>query len=77
MKSGKEHNPGLEDVRSIADSPAGKQLVELMRNDQDPAVQAAIKQAETGDFSQEKTIIEKLLSSPEAAALIREIRGVK
>ena len=76
MKSGKEHNPGLEDVRSIADSPAGKQLVELMRNDQDPAVQAAIK-AETGDFSQAKTIIEKLLSSPEAAALIREIRGGK
>lgn len=77
MKSGKEQNPGLEDVRSIADSPAGKQLVDLMRSDQDPAVQAAIKQAETGDFSQAKTIIEKLLSSPEAAALIREIRGGK
>ena len=77
MKSGKEHNPGLEDVRSIADSPAGKQLVELMRNDQDPAVQAAIRQAKNGDFSQAGTIIGKLLSSPEAAALIREIRGGK
>ena len=77
MKSGKEHSPGVEDMRSIADSTAGKQLLELMRNDQDPAVQAAIRQAESGDFSQAGTIIGKLLSSPEAAALLREIRGGK
>lgn len=77
MKSEKEHSPGVEDMRSIAESAAGKQLLELMRNDQDPAVQAAIRQAESGDFSQAGTIIGKLLSSPEAAALLREIRGVK
>lgn len=77
MKSGKEHSPGVEDMRSIADSAAGKQLLELMRNDQDPAVQAAIRQAKNGDFSQAGTIIGKLLSSPEAAALLREIRGGK
>lgn len=77
MKSEKEHSPGVEDMRSIADSAAGKQLLELMRNDQDPAVQAAIRQAKNGDFSQAGTIIDKLLSSPEAAALLREIRGGK
>lgn len=77
MKSEKEHSPGVEDMRSIAESAAGKQLLELMRNDQDPAVQAAIRQAKNGDFSQAGTIIDKLLSSPEAAALLREIRGGK
>lgn len=77
MKSEKEHSPGVEDMRSIAESAAGKQLLELMRNDQDPAVQAAIRQAKNGDFSQAGTIIGKLLSSPEAAALLREIRGGK
>ena len=77
MKSEKEHSPGVEDMRSIAESAAGKQLLELMRNDQDPAIQAAIRQAKNGDFSQAGTIIDKLLSSPEAAALLREIRGGK
>lgn len=77
MKSEKEHSPGVEDMRSIAESAAGKQLLELMRNDQDPAVQAAIRQAKNGDFSHAGTIIDKLLSSPEAAALLREIRGGK
>lgn len=77
MKSGKEQGPCMEDIRSIANSTAGKQLLELMQTDQDPAVQAAIRQAEKGDFSQAKTIIEKVLTSPEAAALIREIRGGK
>ena len=72
MKSEKEHSPGVEDMRSIAESAAGKQLLELMRNDQDPAVQAAIRQAKNGDFSLGVAPANVLLYEPdreESAAL--------
>lgn len=75
MKREQPQRPNMEDIISMANSPSGKQLMDLICSDPDPHFQTAIRQAESGDYSNLQTIVQKLLASPETADLIQKMRG--
>lgn len=71
------NDDNLEKLYSIANSPAGKELLDYVKKNNSPQMNEAMKKAEAGDFSQAKEMLEKLLSSPEGANIMRKIRGQK
>lgn len=61
----------------IANSPAGQELISLVQKNKDAQFEQAMQQAQDGDFSQAKDVLQKMLSTPEAQELVRKIRGEK
>lgn len=59
----------------IANSPAGQELIALVQKNADEQFQAAMRQAQAGDYSQAQSIISQILSTPEAKELMKKIRG--
>lgn len=59
----------------IANSPAGQELIALVQKNADEQFQAAMQQAQAGDYSQAQSIISQILSTPEAKELMKKIRG--
>lgn len=73
-----EKEPGninLSELMKIANSAAGKELLSLVQKNKDAQFDEAMHQAQSGDFSQAQEIISKILSTPEAEALMKKIRG--
>lgn len=73
-----EKGPGninLSELMKIANSAAGQELLSLVQNKKDEKFDEAMQQAQSGDFSQAQEIISKILSTPEAEALMKKIRG--
>ena len=73
-----EKEPGninLSELMKIANSAAGQELLSLVQNKKDEKFDEAMQQSQSGDFSQAQEIISKILSTPEAEALMKKIRG--
>ena len=73
-----EKEPGninLSELMKIANSTAGQELLSLVQNKKDEKFDEAMQLAQSGDFSQAQEIISKILSTPEAEALMKKIRG--
>ena len=73
-----EKEPGninLSELMKSANSAAGQELLSLVQNKKDEKFDEAMQQAQSGDFSQAQEIISKILSTPEAEALMKKIRG--
>lgn len=73
-----EKEPGninLSELMKIANSAAGQELLSLVQNKKDEKFDEAMQLAQSGDFSQAQEIISKILSTPEAEALMKKIRG--
>lgn len=68
-------NINLSKLMKIANSTAGQELLSLVQNKKDEKFDEAMQQAQSGDFSQAQEIISKILSTPEAEALMKKIRG--
>ena len=65
----------MSQIMRLAQSPAGKKLIALLKNNDSDEMQQAMKQAADGDYSQAKNAIDKFLSTPEARALVEQLRG--
>ena len=68
-------NINLSKLMKIANSTAGQELLSLVQNKKDEKFDEAMQKAQSGDFSQAQEIISKILSTPEAEALMKKIRG--
>lgn len=64
----------FSELQEIAHSPAGQNLLDYLRKNNEPELQEALNQAVNGDFSQAKNIIEQLLSSPEGSELLNALQ---
>lgn len=73
----KKQDPGIElaEAMRLARSPAGKQLLELLRKSDSAQLQNALEKASAGDFSQAKDAINAFLSTPDAKALLERLGG--
>ena len=73
----KKQDPGIElaEAMRLAQSSAGKQLLELLQNDDSPQLRNALEKARAGDFSQAKDAINAFLSTPDAKALLERLGG--
>lgn len=65
----------MSQIMRMAQSRAGKKLIALLKQNDSDEMQQAMKRASDGDYSQAKKAIDKFLSTPEASALIEQLRG--
>ena len=74
-----ENNPNLpnhismQEVLRMAASPAGQQLIAMLRKQSDSEFQAAMTSAAAGDYTQAKQAIEKLMTDPQAQKLLNQL----
>ena len=74
-----ENNPNLpnhvsmQEVLRMAASPAGQQLIAMLRKQSGSDFQAAMSSAASGDYTQAKQAIEKLMADPQAMKLLKQL----
>lgn len=64
----------LSEVMRMAQSPAGQQLLALLQKNNADELRSAMEKASTGDYSQARKTINAFLSTPEAKALLEQLR---
>lgn len=64
--------PDISALMEMLHSPAGQRLLELIQQQDSPALQSAIAQR---NFTQAKEMLSDLMNDPEAQGLLRELRG--
>ena len=64
-----------EDAKVLANTPAGKQLIAVLKKTDPNILQNAIDQASNGNLGQAKDLLSPLLASKEVQALLRQIGG--
>jgi len=63
----------MQEALHLAQSPAGQQLLAMLRNADGNLLQQASDRAGAGDYEEAGRIIRTLLSSPEAKKLMDEL----
>jgi hypothetical protein len=69
----KSQDFSMEDIRRMAQSESGKQLMELIRQYESEKLEKAVSQASAGDLAQAKQTLSGLLSSPDVQALLKQL----
>ena len=65
----------MSQIMRMAQSPAGKKLIALLKSSDSDEMQRAMKRAADGDYSHAKQTIDKFPSTPAASALVEQLRG--
>lgn len=65
----------MDEIMRMAKSPAGQQLIALLKQKDTSALDQAVRQAKSGDYSQASKTLSAMLSSPEAQKLMKELGG--
>ncbi len=68
-------NFSMEEVMRLAKSPAGQQLIAMLKQQDNTKLEQAAAQAKTGDYAQASKTLSAMLSSPEAQRLLKELGG--
>lgn len=66
-------NFSMQEVLRMAASPAGQQLIALLRQQDGNAFQSAMSSAAAGDYTQAKHAIEKFMADPQAQKLLKQL----
>ena len=64
----------MQEALRLANSPAGQQLLAMLKQSDSVQLQQAMQQASAGDFSNAAETLNTLLSSPQAKKLLDELR---
>lgn len=64
----------VSEVMRLAASPAGKKLISLLQGSHGEEMNAAMSSAAKGDYRQAKDTISAFLETPEAKALMEQLR---
>ncbi len=65
----------MQEAMRLAKSPAGQQLLAMLRSADSDALSQAMHQASAGDYAKASQTLSALISSPEAQALIKQLGG--
>lgn len=69
----KSEDFSVQEAMRLANSPAGQQLLAMLRRSDSGQIQQAMSQASTGDYREAAQTLNALLSSPEAQRLLKEL----
>ena len=64
----------MQEVLRLAESPAGQQLLAILKRSDSGQLQQVMQQASAGDYSKAGETLQGILSSPEAKKLLDELR---
>ena len=70
-----DKNPQAFDVQEairLANTPAGKQLIQMLQQSDPEALNQASQHARSGNYSQALSAVKKILSTPEGQELIKK-----
>lgn len=65
----------MQEVMKLANSPAGQQLLAMLRNSDGTQMEQAAKLAAAGDYARAAKVLEAALSSDEAQTLLKQLGG--
>lgn len=65
----------IREAMRMAQTPAGKQLIQMLRSSGDPNLQKALSSAAAGDQEAAKQALSAILSNPEAQKLLQQMGG--
>ena len=65
----------MEDALRLAKTPAGQQLLEVLRQQDSSRMQQALAQAQKGDQAALAETLRPLLNSPQIQALLKQLGG--
>ena len=71
----KSQDFSMGEIRQLAESPAGQQLLAMLQKSQDGNMQRAAEKAARGDYSEAMALVQKLWSDPQARALMKQLGG--
>lgn len=63
----------MKELLRLAQSPAGQQLIALLRQRGGDRLSAALAKASTGDYRQAQALLSDLLSQEDAQALVKAL----
>lgn len=73
-KTGNFQNFSLDDAMRLAKTDTAQQLFALLQQNGSEQLQQAMEQASAGNYEQAKQMLSKLLSAPDAAALLQKLK---
>ncbi len=65
----------IREAMRLAQTPAGQQLVQMLRQNGGQELQKAMEQAAYGDYAAAKQALSAMLSNPEAQKLLKQMGG--
>ena len=65
----------IREAMRMAQTPAGQQLIQMLRADSSQELKAAMDKAAAGDYAAAKQALSAILSNPEAQKLLRQMGG--
>lgn len=68
-----KNSVNLQEIMRIAKSPAGQQLIAMLKEKDPTAMQQATKQASSGNYAQAMEQLKDVLSSPEGQRLLKDL----
>lgn len=71
----KNQDFSMEEIMRLAKSPAGQQLIALLKQKDTAKLEQAVSQAKLGDYAQAGKTLSAMLSTPEAQVLLKELGG--
>lgn len=71
----KSERPSMQEAHRLAKSPAGQQLLSTLQQKDPEAMQKAMQQFSSGDYSQIPQTLAPLLESEEIQRLLRQLGG--
>lgn len=71
----KNRDFSMEEIMRLAKSPAGQQLLAMLKAQDNGTLEQAAAQAKTGDYARASQTLSAMLSSPEAQKLLKELGG--
>lgn len=65
----------IREAMRMAQTPAGQQLIQMLRSHNDQELQTAMDRAAAGDYTAAKQALSAILSNPEAQNLMKQMGG--
>ena len=65
----------METLMALAGSPQGKALISQLQNQHSSQLEAAVAQAQSGDYGKVKETLNQYLQSPAGQELMKQLRG--
>ncbi len=70
-----QNNFSMQDMMRLAATPAGQQLIALLRQQGGSELQDAMSSAAIGDYTKIKQALEGMMKDPQAQKLLKQLRG--
>ena len=69
----KSQDFSMEDIMRAAQSPAGQQLIALLKKSDNGELEQAAQQAKSGNYAGASEVLRSMLTSPKAQTLLKEL----